>query len=333
MATIVAPARRSDVIGVPRAARAAMVFGLATPVALGVAVALPLPVAVLGIATIGAVHVLFELRYVAGRFGDRVPMPLLMGLLGVTTVIAISRLLPTGDGPRRVEVVAATVLIGLVAVWARRRRPQIAAALGGGAVAVGAVSMAFPAAYLVVLSHLHNVVAAAFVWEWASGVTDRQLRRRLRGAQIAWAVVVPALILGGAFDRWIADSPAALAGVASTSFAPGSLASGPFAARLLTVFAFGQLMHYVTWCGVMPWLGRDEVTRVGRSPVGPVARGRPFALVAAVMSLVLGVAFAVDYRSGRSVYGSLASYHVYLELPILAALLSGVGAALPKDTR
>jgi hypothetical protein len=230
-------------------------------------------------------------------------------------------------------VVAATALVGLIAIWARRRRPQIAFALGLGAVAVGMVSLAYPASYIIVLSHLHNVIAAAFVWEWASGLSDRRMRRRLRGAQLVWAIAIPVLVLGGTFDRWIASSPTALAGVASRSFAPGSLASGPFAARLLTVFAFGQLMHYVTWVGVMPWLGRDEVTRIARTPIGPAARGRPFALIAVLMTVVLGVAFAVDYRSGRSVYGSLASYHVYLELPILAVLLSGAGAALPKGTR
>lgn len=37
--------------------------------------------------------------------------------------------------------------------------------------------------------------------------------------------------------------------------------------------------------------------------------------------------FASDHASGRTLYSALASYHAYVEFPVLLALLLGIGTA------
>jgi hypothetical protein len=39
---------------------------------------------------------------------------------------------------------------------------------------------------------------------------------------------------------------------------------------------------------------------------------------------VLAVLFAVDYASGKALYAAFASYHAYLEFPVLLAMLLGL---------
>jgi len=40
---------------------------------------------------------------------------------------------------------------------------------------------------------------------------------------------------------------------------------------------------------------------------------------------LLSVAFLLDYASGRSLYAAAASYHAYLEFPVLLALVFSSG--------
>jgi hypothetical protein len=124
------------------------------------------------------------------------------------------------------------------------------------------------------------------------------------------------------------------AGAVAAVYSPAGW-SGPWPARFLAMFAFGQLMHYVIWCGYLPAVAGQEHRQAAAAPLGGVAfrPGRFVAIVAAV-AVAVGALQLVIGADGRRVYSALASYHVYLEYPILALLAAGlVAGGLPRRDR
>jgi hypothetical protein len=179
----------------------------------------------------------------------------------------------------------------------------------------------------VVLAFLHNVVPLFFLWEWAARLPNRA-RRTFRATQVGWVLGVPAVIWSGLLDRWITGGPAAIAAFAGRSvtapFTPPAT-SADIALRFLVVFAFLQTMHYAVWVGFLPRYAPDAVRAFDARL--PWLRGRRLWLGAAAVGAVLAVLFLVDYTQGRLVYSALASYHAYLEFPVVLALLLGTPPA------
>jgi hypothetical protein len=101
--------------------------------------------------------------------------------------------------------------------------------------------------------------------------------------------------------------------------APPSTVDTVVGTRFLVVFAFLQTMHYVVWVWFLPRYAPDA-TAAFEQRVPALPDKRVWALGVAG-GLVLAAMFAVDYWSGRSVYAALATYHAYLEFPVLLALL------------
>jgi hypothetical protein len=263
--------------------------------ALALALAAPLPLAVFGLVLIGPAHTVFELRYVVDRFRPLVARSFLVPI----TVIAVARLL--GPSARRVEIVAAFVLLALALARRPERRTAVAAAL---AVAFAA-SMRWPAWYGLVLLHLHNLVPTAFLWEWSK-------ERAVRVTAVVALLAVPLAIVAGVLDGLV------LGGHIGNGVGPGWAAAATQvtppgwsqvgAARFFTAFAYLQAVHYVVWCWVLP----------RRQPARPVP-GLSAAVVAG--TALVAVVFAIDYAGGRALYSSLATYHAYLEFPVLLAFL------------
>jgi len=56
-----------------------------------------------------------------------------------------------------------------------------------------------------------------------------------------------------------------------------------------------------------------------------VLRGGRAWLLGLGLAGVLAVAFLLDYASGKSLYAAAASYHAYLEFPVLLALVFASG--------
>jgi hypothetical protein len=54
--------------------------------------------------------------------------------------------------------------------------------------------------------------------------------------------------------------------------------------------------------------------------------GRAWAL-GLTLGATLSVLFVIDYASGRAMYSAFASYHAYLEFPVLLAMLLTLHAA------
>lgn len=313
----------------------------ATIAALGLALRLPIATTVLGLALFGVLHNVLELRYVVGRFGAVLSGPFLWLLLVLITGVLVCRLVPGGAATRAAEIVLCYALLGAACVRAWRGRAGLLAAAATVLGVAALASLAFPAYHFVVLTHLHNVVPLFFLWEWSRGMRTRRVRNAFRVSTVVWVVGVPALLLAGLFDRWLDASPATLAGFGGLAggpatgrfgLAPMAVAVTPpawlttdLAVRFLAVFAFMQTMHYVVWVGLLPRFAPDAAARFeARVPALP---GRRVWLIGLVGAAAMAVLFALDYASGKTAYAAVASYHAYLEFPVLLALILGLQGA------
>jgi hypothetical protein len=312
----------------PRAGLAPSAWLIAASVlALMLALRVPVATAVLGLVAFGVLHNVLELRYVTGRFETVLAGPFLGLLVALITGVMVCRLLPVSSGTRAAEIALSYVLLAVACVRSLRRF-WLAVALAVLVVAA-AVSFTFPAYHFVVLSHLHNVVPLFFLWEWSSSL-GRPARRLFRAVNVGWVLGVPWLILSGALDPLLRAVPAALGGLGSfevgglvRTYAPPALAPTSLGVRFLVVFAFMQTMHYVVWIGVLPRYVPEAAARFGARV--PVLRGGRAWLLGVGLGAVLAVAFWLDYASGKSLYAAAASYHAYLEFPVLLALVFASG--------
>ncbi len=316
---------------------------LAAAVALVLATTVPLDVVVLGILLVGAVHVALEVRYVYGRHPTILSGPLLVAANGVLVAIVAMRLVSgTSPGTARIEVV---LLAGLVvaAAWSRpttggtpaRRQWLVLAVVAAGA----AVALAVPGSWFVVQAHLHNLIPLAFLWLWAADISDPVRRRRFRAVCVGWALIVPAAVLLGALDPVLGSGGSAAAtnlaeGAAVTKgIAPATLGT-TWAPRLLAAFAFAQVLHYATWCWFFPRHAPDATAAFEARPTGRHLRGLRLPILAAVATVGVLVLALAEYRQGRTTYLSFASYHAYLEYPVLVAVAAGAlatGASPEKE--
>ncbi|QLQ17013.1 MAG: hypothetical protein HZY73_16665 [Micropruina sp.] len=292
----------------------------------GLALGAAVPVTVLGLAIFGLPHLLLELRYVIGRFADRFTgrtgPALFLLLSAVVAARALVTLSPVGG--RLGEVVAGHAVVAAGAwLWLRgRARPLV---LAGVAASLVLALWATPW-YFTVLTHLHNLVPVAFLWDWARRIPDAQQRLVFRSVHLLWALVLPALIVAGAFDGVVnlATGPVAWlvgdgAGVLAASAPPG--ASALVAARFCAAFALGQSMHYVVWIGLLPRFA-PEATRAFERTFPDLA-GRRFAAGVVVLGAAMTALFLTAWTQGRMVYSLITAYHVYLEFPLLVWLAFG----------
>lgn len=315
-------------------------FAIATVVALALATTVPVDVVVFGILLVGALHVAMEVRYVVGRHRTILAGPLFVAANGVLLAIVAMRLVSgTSPATARLEVV---LLAGLLVAAALTRGGSTTrrGLVVGAVAAAAAVALAVPGSWFLVQAHLHNLIPLAFLWLWAAEVADPVRRRRFRGACVAWAIVVPALLLVGALDGVLAGGPLEAGSAAATDLAgtagvakgvaPDSLGA-TWVPRLLAAFAFAQVLHYVTWCWFFPRHAPDATAEFEATPIGHRLRGGRLPLLALAATGAIVVLALAEYRQGRTTYLSLASYHAYLEYPVLVAVAAGALATHRRE--
>lgn len=309
-------------------------FAAATFLVLGMALRAPLSLTVLGLACLGVAHVVLELRYVLGRFADALDARFALLTVLLLTGIALSRILATGL-PRPgliAEIVAGWGLLAVAAWWGLRGWPRwvVLVLIGLGSV----LSLRHAAVHLFLLTHLHNLVPLLFLWDYARRWPRGRWRRGFLAVNVAWVLLVPVIVGLGVVDPWLrlgGDLAHGLVGdgtsVVKASAPPG--ADAVLALRWLAIFAFGQTMHYATWIGFLPWAAPRENARFER--LVPALRGGRIWIVVAVATLALMTVFGWHYAVGKQVYSVIASYHVYLEFPILLLVLLGARSfGLPR---
>jgi hypothetical protein len=288
------PVLNVPVLGISMAAVAALAIALRAPIALTLA----------GFVLFGALHNLLELRYVLGRFAGLLSGRFLAVLLGLITAIALARLV----SGRYAEILLGYTVLIVAGAWALRGRWLALGIVMAVLVGAAALSLTYPTHHFVVLTHLHNLVPLAFIWEWARD------SRLIRAVSAVWVLVIPAGLLIGLGDGLMRlDGPVRFSPAASPLF------DGQMAARFLAVFAFLQSMHYVVWVWLLPRYAPAATVQFERRM--PALKGWRIWAIGGFAAAMLGLILWADYGTGRGIYASLAGYHAYLEFPVLLAML------------
>lgn len=312
---------------------------------LGLALRAPLTTTAVALMIFGVLHNVLELRYIGGRFSALLERPLLQLLVALITGIVLVRLFGAAFGlgwTVRAEITLTYAILATAAWWGLRRHRW--AVLSAGVLLSGALlaSLAWPSFHVVVITHLHNLVPLAFLWEF-SRTFARRARRMFLAVQLGWVVLVPALMLSGLLDRWMAGTAGTVRAftaipqvVAAGTTPPGTWGT-TIGIRFLTVFAFLQLMHFIVWVFFLPRYAPAATAAFERRV--PWLRGwRTWGLGLGAGAALL-LLFLVDYGQGRTLYSALASYHAYLELPVLVVMLlsfgvvRGAGTPRPNSAR
>jgi len=305
---------------------------------LALALGAPIATAVIGLILFGILHNLLEIRYVAGRFAGLLGRPFLDLLVALVTGIVVCRLLAgvIGRPAQLAEILLGYTIVALAARHGLDGRRRVAAWVVVATAAV--VSLTYPAYHFVVLTHLHNVVPLFFLWEWSRRITSRPGRQAFRAVQLLWVLAIPVVILLGLLDGSLTTDPGIVRSVVgdgqtvlATSGPPGATAT-VLGTRFLTVFAFMQTMHYVVWVALLPRVAPDASASFEARV--PWVTGPRLWAVGFLVAAVFAVLFGIDFAQGKALYAALASYHAYLEIPVLLAMLVGARSlsALPSPS-
>jgi hypothetical protein len=279
------------------------------------------PVFVLAVAPIvfGVPHVASDVRYLVLRRG--VTREAIVTTIIFAALVTVTRAFDAG-----------AVEMGLLCAWIAAAGVLGARASGKSdragitivvACALAAIAIPHAQATRLVLAHAHNVIAIV-VWLVL-------FRRAAKTAILPLALAGVAVIVlasgalpigahGAAFGQTMGD--------ATKWLAPGL--SGRAAVGLVLSFAFLQSMHYGVWLG---WIPQEDVASEGtlsfRMSIRSIVRDfgpRGLAVVVVLSALVLAGAFVSMTRT-RELYLSLATFHGYLEIAMLAYFMNSARRA------
>lgn len=302
---------------------AAVVAGLVT----SAAVAAPLLVYTITLASFGAAHVASELRYIDRRFAGRIS-PDRIGLMALLLTGALAArvvgVFQVVDGT--VALIAELSCVAALALSVAGGTALRCALATGVGVVLGVAAFVVPFDTLITLSILHNLTPLALFWEI--------LPTRLRARGMAFASVgfvgLPLVAASG-----LPRLSLAIMGIAAPEIDP--LNAGPIAQHLyvyvptpllgngsaidlFTGAVIAQCAHYAAVIVVLPIL----LARYDPKAHGLVAWPRTWifvALIFCVTSLLL-YQFGQSFSPTRSLYGIIASVHAWIEVPLIVIALT-----------
>lgn len=278
--------------------------------ALVLAVTFPVALVAIGPIVYGVPHILSDVRYLLARPGLS-RRPLFLGALVIGCLLAVA-----GLGVRGAIVGAALALAASrAAAWRKAAGIGAAAALFGVCQWAGWYSdLAFV--------HLHNFVGLTIWLLWRRRVT------RLHWIFTGAVLIASAAILLGAAAPILArtggfSAPWTDLDFRDLAFTVSPVPYGPWAERLLVLYAFAQAAHYVVWLRLVP-----EDDRPGPAPRSYRQTYR--ALVADVGGVVTWIALltmaalvvwaCASLGGARTGYLTAAFFHGHLELVAIAVL-------------
>lgn len=301
----------------------------------GCAIAAPLLVYSVTLASFGAAHVLSELRYVDRRFGRGLGTGRI-GLMGLLLAGAASArvlgVFQVVDGSLAIMLELSCVVV-LAASAADGSGPRSALAIGIAA-CLAIATLVAPFDTVISLSILHNLTPLAFLWEILPA------RHRLLGMAMAGvAFIGMPLIVATGIPR------AALAGLGLIApaidplgagplarhlyvYVPAPLLSGASAIDLFTGAVVAQCAHYAAVIVVLPVL----LARQDPKARGIVAwpSGLTFAALVALVSIAIFYRFGQEFTYTRALYGIASSVHAWIEVPLIVIALTR--AAQPRSS-
>lgn len=298
--------------------------------AAGVALSAPLATAVYALLLFGVWHNIAEIRYIAQRYTGRLLTDrVFVLLLAFIATIAATRLaqiglLLDGTSARQLEIVLMYSLLG-VGLWLGRGQLRGRGWIVAGLALAAIASLSWSGWHFLVLTHLHNVLPWIFLVQAVP--RDRSdIRRALGWIGAAVFLLIPAGILTG-----MLGDPGSLSlgsglggqwGDFSRALILPAWTGTPLAARLLTCFAYLQLIHFALWIAVLPRLLASDDAAKPITTAGRVAADPRIALLGVVLVLAGAALFWTDFQATRSLYPVFATWHAYLEFPLLVLLLS-----------
>lgn len=274
---------------------------------------------------LGVPHVASDLRYLVLR--RRLPRFWKWTVLGTSAVLVgvrIAQEITDLDDLLLLEVLLGSAWLAFAAITGAAVAGRLRRAVPALAVvaALTWMSLARPFEAVLLLTHVHNLVALAL---WTL------LFRRRRVAAVPALTLVAlgvAVIVSGAGDALTAWSGGARAlgvefGEVATWLVPGFAPA--LSARLVVAYVFLQAVHYSAWLG---WIPQEDVRGEGTLTFRMTGRAlvRDFGVVGLaliVLGVIAVVGFAfVDLLATRDMYLSVAAFHGYLELAMLAYLVT-----------
>lgn len=297
----------------------------------------PLAAYSVALAVFGLPHVLSELRYVDRRFGRRLERGLMSTVLAMLAGIVairgatVAHLIPPVIGVPA-ELAAVTLM---VLACARGPVPRKALAVSVG-IALGTTTLLAPFGTAITLSVLHNLTPLAFLWQLAPQGQRGRIMAPAVAALLALPLLVatgvPRLALHGLGLGVVAADPLAAGPLAAnlSVYVPPALEASRHAVDLFTASVVAQGGHYIAVIAVLPML----LARFDPAARGllPWPGGRAFAVLVAIIA-VAGLAGFIDgFAQARAVYGLAASFHAWIELPvIILALTAAQPSSSPKS--
>ena len=295
----------SSVLAGDRDLRVATIATLSIGVAFLLALGAPLWTLALGPIVFGVPHLLADVRYCIVRPGWHrrtslvvaAGVPLLVGTIMADvqlSLAAVAGAAAAAHGPTRRRLAVIGVAVGMMLAIAAWRRPS-----------------------LIMMVHLHNVVAIALWWAWRprrTWVHAIPIAAFVGLSAVLWWMTTPGTVLGPLPARLGWD-------VHAHQLAPGL--SEVNDARIVALFCFAQAVHYAIWLRVVPDDDRDRPTpRTFGQTLRALRRelGRPVLAVALVAALVFAIWAVFDLAQSRASYLRFGMFHVTLEL-CAAALL------------
>lgn len=306
----------------PRDRRVAVIATTHAIIAFGLAVFVPTALLVVGPILLGVPHVAADVRYLVLRRGLPrwwlVTIGIFCASLVALRTVAECHLVPASLDRVEFSIVAAWLALALIAGCAESRA-RIRAVSGALAlVAITALTLRDPATARLVFAQGHNIVALVL---WAA------LFRRRRAALAVPIVTVTAgavlLGSGALYETTLHHADLRAFGLhlfqAADWIAPRVRAD--YGVGLTCAYAFLQSVHYAVWLHLVP---QDDTRGAGLRSFRSSARslfadfGASGVATTAAAALVVLAASFIDAARTRGVYLSLAMFHGYLELALLA---------------
>lgn len=289
-----------------------------TSVVLGafvMAVVVPLPLLLLSPLVLGVPHLMADVRYLVAQPG-LARRGLAWGLIAALLLLSAVTL------DLRWGLVGAAL-----APWATPGSAWRRILAGAGLSGLAALGFLLFEPTVVALAHAHNLVAIV-LWTGIAVSLDRigSGGGAARMGPVVLAAGGALLLLTGALDPWLATSFGwgRLGGMAlsdhAAQLAPGL--SGPWPARWVATFAFGQAVHYGIWLRVLPEDARGRPSpRTFRASWQALRDDLGDGLLAVSLLGFAGIATWAtwDLVAARSGYLRLALFHGPLELAVLGA--------------
>ena len=317
-----------------RDARLVLVATFGIVFALAVTCLVPAAALVLAPIALGVPHVASDARYLVLRRGLQSGVVAIV-VVGAASMLALRIAEGVVDDPSRF----ASYELALGGAWAgvlAFRAASVSGAWGraifvlAGLGALTSMALRAPDHARIVLAHGHNLVGVAL---WA--LLFRRRRRPL--VPIALALAAAVLFAGTGMPLRIAHALGTDHALgmsmddAAAMLAPGLATASAGASVLVASYVLLQGVHYAVWLG---WIPQDDLRGEGTLTFGMTVRGlvrdfRPLGLVAIGLTwLVVIVGALFSARGARDTYLSLASFHAYVELAMLAYfLVAGVPRA------